>query len=123
MIDVEAADDKYFHASWQEKHRSMTLKKYLKRRKAGENLYWAQSALPQPLVADVIEPEWAKWQDPWALLVWHGPGGQVTKAHSVSEAHNKHPPLIDDVGWGVDFLRQSRTDRLLVLACRTSTIT
>lgn len=86
VIDVEAGDagDKYFHASWQEKHRSMTLAKYLKQRKAGGgvNLYWAQSALPQPLVADVIEPEWAKWQDPWALLVWHGPGGQVTKAHS-----------------------------------------
>jgi hypothetical protein len=34
------------------------------------------------LQSDVVEPEWVQWQDPWAMLIWHGPGGQVTRAHS-----------------------------------------
>ena len=38
VIDVEAGNDKYFHAAWQEKARTMTLSTYLRKRKT-TNLY------------------------------------------------------------------------------------
>jgi hypothetical protein len=81
-IQVESSDDKYFDWRADSAPSRMLISEYFRRRES-ENLYWAQAELPVALQPDIIEPHWAVWQDPWlGPLIWHGPGGQVTPAHS-----------------------------------------